>query len=190
MYQEIAIFCFGFAAGYLVKKNQNSFLYSGLSLLTALNKWRQDVKQFFTNDYLVNAVAYLEKDNYTILDCTDFDITEDGFVSYKELLPLPLVVSYNYRKEKYMIKLKDATQINNLKFKFNNKSINNLLSVMVDGKEVLPELKTLAGPYYNFYQLNEVTFNDLYPECNKIEVINSFGDLENFKGNVNIISLI
>jgi hypothetical protein len=89
-----------------------------------------------------------------------------------------------------MLKLKDARQIKEIQFKPNGKNINKFLSVNIDGKEVIQDLKIFAGPFANFYGLSEVTFDDLFPECKNIELINEFADLEKFKGNVNIISLI
>lgn len=185
-----AIFCLGFATGYFVKKNQNFFLYNGLSLATILNKWKNDITDFFTYDYIIKGAVYNVNGQYHVLNEADFDVTESGIHSYKELEELPLLISYNYKKINYMLKLKNARQIKEIQFKPNGKNINKFLSVNIDGKEVIQDLKIFAGPFGNFYGLSEVTFDDLFPECKNIELINEFADLEKFKGNVNIISLI
>jgi hypothetical protein len=190
MYHEIAIFFLGFAAGYFVRKNQNNFLYNGLSLATFLNKWRNDIKDFLTYDYIIKGAVYNINGDYQVLNDADFDVTESGIHSYGELKELPLLISYNYKKVNYILKLKDARQIKELQFKSNGKNINKFLSVNIDNKEVLQDLRVFAGPFGNFYGLSDITFDDLYPGCENIELINEFGDLEKFKGNVNIISLI
>jgi hypothetical protein len=189
MYNEITIFCIGFFVGYLFKKNEKSYLLTGLNIATVMNQWYKDVKNYLTPDYLIKGVVYFEN-GYIPLNEDDFDINETGIKSYKELLPKPIGISFYYKKVNYMLKLKDARQVNEIQFKSNGKSIKKFLSVMIDGKEILQELKVYAGPFENFYCLSEVLFDDLYPGCQKIEIINEFGDLETFKGNVNIISLI
>lgn len=190
MFQELSIFCLGFAAGYYFKVDKTKIIYNGLNVITMLNQWYSDVKNYFTVDYLIKGVVYYENGEYKVLNDYDFDITESGIHSFKELLPLPLIINYNYKKVNYMLKLRNAQSIQDVQFKSNGKSIKKLLSVNVDGKEVLPDLKIFAGPYENFYCLPEVTFEDIFPGCEKIEIINEFGDLETFRGNVNIISLI
>jgi hypothetical protein len=189
MYCTILVFCLGFASGYYFKKEEKKIILNGISLLTLLNQWSNDIEDYFTYNYIIKEIVYLG-DSPEYISYNHLDINENGIQVLKELKPLPLIVYFNYKKASYVLKLKNANQINEVEFKSNGKSIKKFLSIMVDNKEVLQELKMYAGPFENFYCLPEVTFDNLFPGCEKIDIINEFGDLETFKGNVNIISLI
>lgn len=191
MLQELMIFSLGFAAGYYFKVDKQMIISNGLTLLTLLNDIQNNVKDYFTYDYIIKSAGYYINGEFSLIDDSIFEVDQNGIYAFIELRPQPLIINYNYKKKGYTLVLKNARQIKDVKFKQTEKNIaNKILSIKIDDIEVLPLVKSFAGPYGNFYCLPEVTFDTLFPGCEKIEVINEFCELETFRSNVNIISLI